>query len=243
MILQIAALDRGDDHLPVGGGAHRAERAGRSRRGVRPYSAPQVTSGGTALTSTIIRSGRDDLIYTLAFDPDAAPVSADRIRVTGEADLYLMSLAYTMPDINMPILPEAPGLYALKAVTMIEAGQVDGNGHVSSYQPVTDGDPVIEFAYLQCASGPGMATIDAPAVSGGFTDPLPSRQPPYSPTSPTPRHDAPPASNFPEGDGSTTWPPTRSGPFPPTAMRPPTTGTTSTSNSTRRTSTPCTRRS
>ena len=160
-----------------------------------PYSAPQVTSGGTALTSTITGLDGTTSIYTLAFDPDAAPVSEIEF-ATGEADLYLMSLAYTMPDINMPILPEAPGLYALKVVTMIEAGQVDGNGHVSSYQPVTDGDPVIEFAYLQCASGPGTATIDAPAVSGGFTDPLPSRQPPYSPLADA--ADAP-ASNFPEG--------------------------------------------
>jgi hypothetical protein len=148
-------------------------------------SAPQVSSGGTALTpagtvSTTSSEEGGTSVYTLTFDPGAAAVSEIELALS-EAPLYLMSLAYTMPDINMPILPQAPGLYALKVVTMIEAGQVDGNGNVASYQPVTDGNPVIEFAYLQCAGGPGTATIDTPPPTGGFTDPLPSRQPPYPP--------------------------------------------------------------
>jgi len=31
-----------------------------------------------------------------------------------------MGLAWSTPEIDMPILPEAPGLYALKVVTQIE---------------------------------------------------------------------------------------------------------------------------
>lgn len=78
----------------------------------------------------------------------------------------------------MPILPQAPGLYALKIVTQVEVGQPDSKQNVS-YQPVTDGNPVIEFAYLQTASGPGTATIEpAPVSSAGFTTPDPDRQSP-----------------------------------------------------------------
>jgi len=75
-------------------------------------------------------------------------------------------------------------------------GQPDSNGNVS-YQPVADGDPAIEFAYLQCASGPGTATIDAPAIgSSGFPTPEPNCQPP----SPTLADAAkPPSSAFPQG--------------------------------------------
>ena len=75
-----------------------------------------------------------------------------------------MGLAWSTPAIEMPILPEAPGLYALKVVTQVEVGQPDSNGAVN-YQPVADGDPVIEFAYLQTASGPGTATIETAPIS------------------------------------------------------------------------------
>ena len=81
----------------------------------------------------------------------------------------------------MPILPQAPGLYALKVVTQIEAGQPDSNGNVS-YQPVTDGDPVIEFAYLQTASGPGTATIEPAAGRQRAAFTTPDSRPPAART-------------------------------------------------------------
>ena len=140
-----------------------------------PASPPQLSSEGNALTPTSTSQEAASSIYTLLFDPSAAPLSEIELTV-GEAPVYLMSLGYTPADIEIPILPQAPGLYALKTVTRIEAGQVDANGKVNSYQPVAEGDAVIEFAYLQCASGPGTATIDVPA-SGG--EPRPNRQPPH----------------------------------------------------------------
>ncbi len=90
----------------------------------------------------------------------------------------------------LPILPTAPGLYALKVVTLIETGRVGPNNEAPTYTPVQSGEPVIEFAYLQCASGPGTASIappgvpspEAPLPSGAGAPPgappAPNRQPP-----------------------------------------------------------------
>ncbi len=158
-------------------------------------AAPQVSADGAPLTPTNFTQSADQ-IYTLTFDPAGPVVTQLQLAVGAEGPTYVLGLSYSAPEIDMPILPEAPSLYALKVVTQVEAGKVDGNGNVSSYQPVADGDPVIEFAYLQCASGPGTATIGPPQASGGFTDPLPYRQPPFpdlalpAPAGPPP---APPA--------------------------------------------------
>jgi hypothetical protein len=138
------------------------------------YGSPGIKSGGQPLVPTATAQDSTNL-YTLSY---SATVSEIDLEIYDQA-VYLMSLTWTMPDIDMPILPQAPGLYALKIVTQIEAGQPDSKGNVSSYQPVADGDPVIEFAYLQTASGPGTATVEPPAVgSDGFTTPDPDRQPP-----------------------------------------------------------------
>jgi hypothetical protein len=137
---------------------------------------PEVSSGGQPLRPT--GGGADPAgVYTLTY---SAAVS--EIDVTGgPGTLYLMSLAWSTADIDMPVLPQAPGVYAVKVVTQIQAGQPDGNGNVG-YQPVADGDPVIEFAYLQTASGPGTATIEPAAPgAGGFTTPDPDRTPPDVP--------------------------------------------------------------
>jgi hypothetical protein len=158
----------------------------------KPPSPLQLYSGGEALTPTSTSQEAASSIYTLAFDPSAAPVSELELTV-GEAPVYLISIGYTPGNIEMPILPQAPGLYALKTVTRIEAGQVDAKGEVNSYQPVAEGDAVIEFAYMQCASGPGTATIDAPASGDG---PHPNRQPPHPPLAEAANS---PANVFPNG--------------------------------------------
>ena len=159
--------------------------------GETPFLSPRVSSGGQPVDPTT--SSQDPSgVFLLSF---SATVSEIDILVSSWP-LYLMSLTWETPDIDMPVLPRAPGLYALKVVTQIQAGQPDSNGHVS-YQPVADGDPVIEFAYLQTASGPGTATIEpAPAGSDGFTTPDPDRTPP------TPKlaaAAATPATAFPNG--------------------------------------------
>ena len=136
-----------------------------------PFMAPQVSSGGQPLQATDVSLGSNGL-YTFSY---SATVSEIDIDVTFKG-VYLMALTWAMPDIDMPILPQAPGLYALKIVTQVSAGQPDSHGNVS-YQPVTDGDPVIEFAYLQTTSGPGTATVQSPPVdNNGFTIPAPDRQ-------------------------------------------------------------------
>ncbi|MFZ1154287.1 MAG: hypothetical protein WAN93_05220, partial [Solirubrobacteraceae bacterium] len=159
-----------------------------------PYQPPTVTSAGKTLTPTSTAEETTTPIYTLTFDPDAEAVTEIELAFDG-APLYLTSLAYSTPDINMPILPFAPAVYALKTVTGIEAGQVDGNNNVN-YQPVLDGDPVIEFSYLQCASGPATATIEPPPISAGYTNPLPYRQPPEPNLANAAKS---PASTFPNG--------------------------------------------
>lgn len=145
-----------------------------------PNAVPQVSAGGQPLTPTSVQPAAGP-VYTLAFDPAGPSFTELELTVNTGGPTYLLGLSYAAPEIDLPILPQAPGLYALKAVTTIAAGQVDGSGNVGSYQPVTDGDPVIEFAYLQCASGPGTATISPPATppGGGFSTPLPFRQPPF----------------------------------------------------------------
>jgi hypothetical protein len=136
-------------------------------------SAPSISSNGEPIQPT--SAGRDSTgLYTLTYSATISEIdlelAADGVCLTG--------LTWKTPDIKMPILPEAPGLYALKVVTQISAGQPDGSNKVN-YQPVTDGNPVIEFAYLQTASGPGTATIQPATVdSQGFTTPGPDRPPP-----------------------------------------------------------------
>ena len=156
-----------------------------------PYTAPSLSSGGQPLDPA--GGGPDSTgLYTLSY---SAAVSEIELAV-GPAPVYLMGLAWTTADIDMPILPQAPGLYALKIVTQIQAGQPDSNGNVA-YQPVTDGNPVIEFAYLQTASGPGTATIEpAPVDSSGFTTPDPDRPAPEPQLAGAA---SPPASAFPNG--------------------------------------------
>jgi hypothetical protein len=70
----------------------------------------------------------------------------------------LVTLPNGQATAKLGILPSAPSLYALRAVTQVEAARV-GSG---SYQTVTDGYPIVEYTYLQTASGPGTA-IGVPA--------------------------------------------------------------------------------
>lgn len=153
------------------------------------YAPPQVRSGGQPLIPISVEQDPGTLIYTLTF-AGAEAVGEIELEVEAGAATYIVSLAYTTPDIDMPILPQAPGLYALKTVTLIETGRVGPNNEAPAYTPVQDGEPVIEFAYMQCASGPGTATIappsapspDEPSPSGAGASsgapPAPNRQPP-----------------------------------------------------------------
>ena len=153
------------------------------------YTTPQLSRGGQPLSPS--GGGPDSTgLSTLSFSASVSEIDL----AVGPEPVYLMGLTWRTVDLEMPILPQAPGLYALKVVTRIEAGQPDSNQDVS-YQPVTDGDPVIEFAYLQTASGPGTATIEpVTSTSADFTDP--NRQPPEPPLALAANS---PASAFPNG--------------------------------------------
>jgi hypothetical protein len=125
-----------------------------------PYSVPTFTAGGVALSPA--GSSQDPItnIFTLTFDSTTPSVAVIEMLVGNAAILY--GISYQTPDVKLPILPSAPALYALKVVTQIEAGRVDGNGN-AAYQPVADANPVIEFAYFQTASGPGVGVLEGPS--------------------------------------------------------------------------------
>lgn len=125
-----------------------------------PFSVPTFTAAGAALSPA--GSSQDPItnIFTLTFDSTTPPVAAVEMLVGNATILY--SIAYQTPDVKLPILPSAPALYALKVVTQIEAGRVDGNGN-AAFVPVADANPIIEFAYFQTASGPGVGVLAGPS--------------------------------------------------------------------------------
>ena len=82
--------------------------------------------------------------------------------------MVLYTMDYRLPDVKMTILPDAPALYAIQTVTRIQAGRVNNGG--VTFSDVTEGNPVVEFAYVQTASGPGAAIVAAPP---------PNPMPPY----------------------------------------------------------------
>jgi hypothetical protein len=83
----------------------------------------------------------------------------------------LLPLAADQAPAKLGILPYAPALYALRAVTRIEAARVGSSG----YQTVADGYPIVEYTYFQTASGPGTA-IGVPPPQ---TTPIPSGPAPF----------------------------------------------------------------
>ena len=153
--------------------------AGLVEDGENKFAPPVVSSGGEVLQLAGTSQDPSTNVFTLSFDLSAPAVTSILLEVGPYPQtVFLMALSYVTAVVNMPILPQAPGFYALKTTSRIEAGRVDSSGN-ASFQPVTDGDPVIEFAYFQCASGPGTGVIDAPAAGPtGFPSPLPYQQPP-----------------------------------------------------------------
>jgi hypothetical protein len=138
---------------------------------------PQVLDPNEDPLPTVASSADSTGLWTLEFDPSKSPVTSIKLLVTS-GSVQLMALWYSTPDVDLAILPQAPGLYALKTVTQIMAGRADSSGN-AAYQPVADGDPVIEFAYFQCASGPGTAgTAPGPVGPSGYASPLPFQEAP-----------------------------------------------------------------
>ena len=127
-----------------------------------------------------------------------------------------MSLAYTMPDIDMPILPEAPGLYALKAVTH-DRGRTGRRQRPRQQLPAGDRRQPghrVRLPAMRQRPRHGDDRARRPA-SSSFTNPLPVPPAAARQLAPRRRGRPPPRrTTSPRGDGSTTCPPTRSGPVP-----------------------------
>jgi hypothetical protein len=144
--------------------------------GLAPSALQFLDPAGQPLLFAVGAAGADGT-FTLTADSSTRPVTAVQLEV-GDTPAFLMALSYSTPDLELPLLPAAPGLYALKSVTRVAAGRADSLGQ-ATFQGVTDGDPVIEFAYFQCASGPGTAVLQSgPVGPSGFPSPLPSQLPP-----------------------------------------------------------------
>ena len=83
----------------------------------------------------------------------------------------IVTAANGKTQVKRGILPKAPALYSLRAVTRVEAAR----GGTNSYQTVADGYPIVEYTYFQTASGPGTPV----AVPPGIVPPVPSGAAPY----------------------------------------------------------------
>lgn len=77
--------------------------------------------------------------------------------MVGQGRLLLYEISYRLPDIEMAILPEAPAIYAIQVVTQIESRRVSND---EAFQPVSNGFPIVETAYVQTVCGPATAVID-----------------------------------------------------------------------------------
>ena len=136
-------------------------------------TAPAWAGDGTPLTPASSSQDPTNQWFVQNFD-DTAPAIQELSVALTEGTLLLYNLSYQSPDIPMAILPDAPALYAIKVVTSIKAGRV--NGGTPDYQTLGDSDPIVEFAYFQTAAGPGTAIMGGssstpppdPAVAGPY---------------------------------------------------------------------------
>jgi hypothetical protein len=120
---------------------------------------PTCAGDGVTLTPAAQSQDQTTGAWSLVFDSSAAPISTLTLTSEGGqgAQLTLYALAYSVPPSAMAILPDAPALYALRTTTKIQAARF--NGGTPQYQDAPNGDPIVEFAYFQTASGPGIAQI------------------------------------------------------------------------------------
>jgi hypothetical protein len=134
------------------------------------YLTPSVYSGATALTPQSSFQDQTTQAWTLEFPSTGAAVTSISIPVQDNG-LMLYNISWSTAPVAAAILPTAPALYALKTATKIEAMRT-GSG---SFIAVTDGDPIVEFAYFQTAAGPGTAVGPAAPITAA----LPPGAPPF----------------------------------------------------------------
>ena len=143
-------------------------------------TAPDWSGNGAPLAPTSSTKDNVTQEFTQTFSPDMAPIQTLASILGPGQTLFLYAIDYRLPDVKMTILPDAPALYAIQAVTRIEAGRVNNGG--ATFNDVRDGNPVVEFVYVQTASGPGAAILG---------NPPPSPMPPYLRIAPCPSVNGP----------------------------------------------------
>jgi hypothetical protein len=116
-------------------------------------------------------------VWSLYFDSTAPPISELTLSFEGSAyaSLTLYSVQYTVPPTAMAILPDAPAFYAIRVTTEVEAARV--NGGTPQFQTAPNGYPIVEFAYFQTASGPGIAQLGLPIPNPGGLPSAPAPAP------------------------------------------------------------------
>jgi hypothetical protein len=134
--------------------------------------APPWSGDGNPLTPVSSSQDTTTEIWTQVYDSQGAAIRELSVPLNGTLEIYAIS--YASPPSKMAVLPTAPALYAIKAVTEVQAGRV--NNGTPAYQPVQGASPVVEFAYLQTASGPGTAELGPPPPAG---PPDPAGPPPF----------------------------------------------------------------
>ena len=92
---------------------------------------------------------------------------------------------------TLGIVPDGQRMYALKVVTSVKSQHTDGSNSQTD-------EPIVEFAYFQIASGPGVGIID-PLQPSKVPIPTPSVSAPYSAQGEKPTPTGPYASAFPLG--------------------------------------------
>ena len=142
------------------------------------YLAPDWAGDGIPLTFASSTKDPTSQQWTQTL-PNDTPQIRELSTVLNQGVLLLYGIDYRLRDIKMAILPDAPALYAIQTVTRIEAGRVNSGG--PAYQDVADGNPVVEFAYLQTAAGPGTAIVGDPSSSA--PRPAPFQPAPFPPLS------------------------------------------------------------
>lgn len=122
-----------------------------------PKTIPPTWMGdGAALSATSVQDPATS-IYTQSFP--TAQQSITELSVSAvNGTLILYGIEHETPEIAMAILPKAPALYAIKTVTRIESGRV--NGGTPSFNAV--GNDIVEFAYVQTVAGPGTTLLPSP---------------------------------------------------------------------------------
>jgi hypothetical protein len=135
-------------------------------------NAPDWLGNGAPINPTSSSQDPTTEAWTQYYDDNGAAISELSVPLNGVLEIY--AIAYASPPSKMAILPTAPALYAIKSVTQVEAGRV--NGGTPAYQPVQGAAPVVEFAYVQTASGPGTAEIGQPLPP---TPPDPAQAAPF----------------------------------------------------------------